>query len=178
MESKLCFVVWRNFKQLFSNKSTEAQLKNFNSLFLFIVLFYLFPPYHLLLHCNNLKFCVCRFLCTNFYLRITARRIFLGELSPHLWLFLMDRLQHRTPLLISRLCPINEGEGQVITQARLECCFSRSGDNPSPTRAQREVNYMHALRVHLWSGVDEPRAIQSIFCSCLLALVWQDKTRQ
>ena len=142
MESKLCFVVRRNFKQLFSNTSTEAQLKNFNSLFLFIVLFYLFFP---LSHTfDNLKCCVCRFLCTNFFFYV----------SPLAGFFLGGNY-HPPPVIsnglspTSRPCHIKEGERQVITQARSECCFSRSGDNPSPTRAQREVNYMHAVRFHL-----------------------------
>ena len=53
VESKLipiCFVVWRNIKGLFSNKSTEAQIKNFNSLNeLFELFCYLSPPYPILL---------------------------------------------------------------------------------------------------------------------------------
>ena len=61
---------FRNIKQLFSNKSTEAQFKIFNSHCFMLP----FSPYPILL-INNLKLYACRSLCKNFFFRITARRI-------------------------------------------------------------------------------------------------------
>ena len=48
------------------------------------------PPYHILLITSNAVYVASS--ARIFFLRITPRRIFLGELSPHLWLFLMVRL--------------------------------------------------------------------------------------
>ena len=53
---------FRNIKQLFSNKSTEAQFKIFNSHCFMLP----FSPYPILL-INNLKLYACRFPCKNFF---------------------------------------------------------------------------------------------------------------
>ena len=53
---------FRNIKQLFSIKSTEAQIEIFNSHCFMLP----FPPYPIP-KINNLKLYACRFLCKNFF---------------------------------------------------------------------------------------------------------------
>ena len=85
-------------KQSKQNETESIRIKNFNSLYLRHCFMLPFSPLSYTFH-NNFTCYACRFFCKNFFLRITACRIFFRqvslpglifrELSPHLRLFLM-----------------------------------------------------------------------------------------